>query len=141
MGSGCIGPAPNGYRGGDQLGGRQLAPAALGGPEGLDAGGGDRPGWALPDHGPRAGGGAAVRVHGDGDPGDYGGRPRRDQRGDAAGRQGHRPGGGGGLRLWQEDQLHGGEGEQRGRAEAGGQARGERDGCAGGAGAGIIHPI
>ena len=41
MGSGRIGPAPNGYWGGDQLGGRQLAPAALGGPEGLDAGGGD----------------------------------------------------------------------------------------------------
>ena len=38
MGSGCIGPAPNGYRGGDQLGGRQHAPAALGSPEGLYAG-------------------------------------------------------------------------------------------------------
>ena len=132
MGSGCIGPAPNGYRGGDQLGGRQYAPAALGSPEGIYAGGGDRLGWALPDHGPRAGGGAAVRVHGDGDPGDHGGRPHRDQRGDAAGRQGHRPGAGGGLRYRQEDQLYGGEGEQRGRAEAGGQARGERNGRAAG---------
>ena len=141
MGSGRIGPAPNGYRCGDQLGGRESAPATLDSPEGHAERGGDRLGWALPDHGAGSRGGAAVRVHGDGDPGDHGGRPHRDQRGDAADRQGDRPGGGGGLRHRQEDQLHGGEGEQRGRAEAGGQAGGECDGCAGGAGAGAIYPI